>query len=193
MDEQPLDERTMGPRHKNVADWHDESTRSHLSRYYMARGFVKPMWTVKDVACGCGYGSEILAEVAGHVVGMDFNERVIEHANESHKGANVEFLVEDFDMVSEIRVSDMSVSIETIEHVRDPKKFADLLKTSTRKLIFISTPLIPTIHKEPLHRTDFSRHSLRELFVDESWGVFDCFGQGENPNPDHGQYIFYRK
>ena len=46
---------------------------------------------VLDIACGEGYGSDLLANVASHVVGVDVSAEVILHARNKYKKSNLEF------------------------------------------------------------------------------------------------------
>jgi 2-polyprenyl-3-methyl-5-hydroxy-6-metoxy-1,4-benzoquinol methylase len=55
---------------------------------------------VADLACGEGYGSDLLAEHAAEVVGVDANPEAHEHASARYERPNLSFrreLVEDFD------------------------------------------------------------------------------------------------
>ena len=46
----------------------------HCSRYLLARGFIKKGETVIDAACGHGYGSYLLSEVASKVYAYDYQD-----------------------------------------------------------------------------------------------------------------------
>ena len=51
----------------------------HLHRYLLARELSKGQ-RVLDIASGEGYGSDLLAEVAEYVVGVDIAHEVVRHA-----------------------------------------------------------------------------------------------------------------
>ena len=51
----------------------------HLHRYLIAREFSHNR-RVLDIACGEGYGSDLLATVASEVVGVDIAKDAIAHA-----------------------------------------------------------------------------------------------------------------
>lgn len=79
-----------------------------------------------DVACGSGYGTELISEVADNVVGVDIDTKTIEYANTNHKTRdNISFLNRNIlDLVSLDDISfDVIVSVETIEHLSDAKPF----------------------------------------------------------------------
>ena len=75
---------------------------------------------VLDMACGEGYGSEVLSRTAAAVVGVDANPEAHEHARLRYQRENLGFergLVETF---GEPGSYDAVVFLQTIEHVQDP-------------------------------------------------------------------------
>ena len=88
----------------------------HLHRYHWAAQFSRGK-RVLDIACGEGYGSEILARSATHVIGVDLSEDAVVHASRKYRRNNLEFLVGSCDRipVPDGRI-DLVVSFETIEH-----------------------------------------------------------------------------
>jgi SAM-dependent methyltransferase len=92
---------------------------------------------VVDLACGEGYGADLLAARAAEVVGVDANPEAHEHARLRYRRSNLSFergLVEEYD-----RPSDAVVILQTIEHIREPGR---LLQRIARiaPLAYISTP-----------------------------------------------------
>ena len=143
----------------------------HVFRYYLARGFIEPEDYVIDVACGHGYGSGILKRSrADSIVGIDYGDEAIMHAKDRHKG--IEFRQEDLNEIDELPPCHLSVCIETIEHLKDPERFAKLLKKHTARTIFLTTPIVPTVGKNPNHLHDFNPNSLMRLFNDDQWRTF---------------------
>src|SRR6201994_2059711 len=75
---------------------------------------------VLDMACGEGYGSEVLSRGAAGVVGVDANPEAYEHARRRYRGQNLSFdrgLVETYGTPGSF---DAVVFLQTIEHVQDP-------------------------------------------------------------------------
>jgi hypothetical protein len=73
---------------------------------------------VIDMACGEGYGSNVLAASAASVVGVDANPEAHEHARLRYRRGNLRFerdLVESF-----AEQADAVVFLQTIEHLQDP-------------------------------------------------------------------------
>jgi Methyltransferase domain len=73
---------------------------------------------VIDMACGEGYGADVLASRAASVVGVDANPEAHEHARLRYRRGNLRFerdLVESF-----AEPADAVVFLQTIEHLQDP-------------------------------------------------------------------------
>jgi len=78
---------------------------------------------VLDVACGEGYGSEIIAGIARTVVGVDISEKTVLHATKNYKKENLEFHQGDATKLNFTNDSfDVVVSFETIEHLLQQEK-----------------------------------------------------------------------
>ena len=90
----------------------------HMHRYVLARKLAVGR-RVLDIACGEGYGSFALADVAATVIGVDISEDAVRHARSVYDGQalNIEFKV---GSAADIPLPDASVdlvvSFETIEH-----------------------------------------------------------------------------
>lgn len=88
----------------------------HLHRYYFARKLVGGK-DVLDVACGEGYGSDILARVAKSVVGVDIASQAVAHAKARYVRENLGFVEGSAAALPfEDHKFDVVVSFETIEH-----------------------------------------------------------------------------
>jgi SAM-dependent methyltransferase len=73
---------------------------------------------VIDMACGEGYGSDLLARTAASVVGVDANPEAHEHARARYRRPNLRFARELVETFSE--PADAVVFLQTIEHLQDP-------------------------------------------------------------------------
>lgn len=164
--------------HVKLGDYTSPVARTHIYRYHCARGFVDPGDVVIDGACGVGYGTELLSQVAKKVIGMDRSEEAIKHAMTYHKTENNYFIASNFDQEQSFPECDVFVCIETFEHLRYPESFAAKIKQSTRKKIFLSTPIVPTKHEDPTHLQDFTEPQVMEMFVDQNWGNIHMSIQG---------------
>lgn len=114
----------------------------HLHRYSFALNYVS-MKDVLDIASGEGYGSNILAEVAKTVVGVDISNEAVYHAQSKYLKPNLRFCQGDCTRIPLANNSiDVVVSFETIEHHDQHDAMLIEIKRVLRPngLILISTP-----------------------------------------------------
>jgi len=127
---------------------------------------------VIDMACGEGYGSEMLARTARRVVGLDANPEAYEHARLRYRAANLHFergMVENFGAGSPY---DAVVFLQTIEHVFDPvavlEHFRSILNPDG--IAYVSTPNVLTLapagaakSNNPWHLKEYRAAEFRAL------------------------------
>ncbi|MEJ7797966.1 MAG: methyltransferase domain-containing protein [Solirubrobacteraceae bacterium] len=101
---------------------------------------------VADLACGEGYGSDVLARAGAQaVVGVDANPEAHEHARLRYSRHGLRFvrtLVETFE-----EPCDAIVFLQTIEHVHNPGEILDRFRSLVRPggVAFVSTPNVLTL------------------------------------------------
>jgi SAM-dependent methyltransferase len=139
---------------------------------------------VVDMACGEGYGSEVLARGARAVVGVDANPEAHEHARLRYVRQNLRFerdLVETFS-----EPCDAVVFLQTIEHVQNPGEILEHFKSMLAPggIAYVSTPNLLTLapagaekSENPWHVKEYRAHEFRalcEAHFDqvELWGLF---------------------
>lgn len=120
--------------------WGRDANAPHVSRYFLARGWVMPGETVLDAACCTGYGSNMLSQVAGKVIGYEVDEGCIQDAKDIWGKENIDFQVKDLN-TCELPDVDVVVSIETIEHLDDMHHFLDQVTKHVSRLAVISVPI----------------------------------------------------
>jgi SAM-dependent methyltransferase len=121
---------------------------------------------VVDMACGEGYGSNVLAEAAASVVGVDANPEAHEHARLRYVRPNLRFeraLVEGFS-----KPCDAVVFLQTIEHVQDAGAILEHFKSMLAPggIAYVSTPNLLTLAPPGAEKSDNPWH-LREYRVEE--------------------------
>jgi SAM-dependent methyltransferase len=136
--------------------------RRHLAVYEWIAARVAGL-RVADLACGEGYGADVLARTAAEVVGVDANPEAYEHARRRYQRPNLRFergLVEEFD-----EPSDAIVFLQTIEHIHEP---GELLRRfgATAPLAFVTTPNRLTLAPPGARKSDNPWH-LREYTLAE--------------------------
>jgi SAM-dependent methyltransferase len=118
---------------------------------------------VVDMACGEGYGAEVLARRAREVTGVDANPDAFEHARLKYTRPGVRFVRNMIELHSE--PCDAVVFLQTIEHVPDPegvlRHFKEMAGT-----VYVSTPNLLTLAPPGADKSGNPWH-LREYRVAE--------------------------
>jgi len=131
--------------------------RRHLAVYEWIAARVGGL-RVLDLACGEGYGSDVLAHTAASVVGVDANQEAYDHARLRYRRENLRFergLVETF-----AEPADAVVFLQTIEHLADPEAVLDHARmlVGERGVVFVSTPNVVTLAPKGAARSDNPWH-----------------------------------
>jgi SAM-dependent methyltransferase len=138
---------------------------------------------VVDMACGEGYGSDLIAgRDAASVVGVDANPEAHEHARLRYKRPGLRFerdLVESF-----AEPCDAVVFLQTIEHVEDPGAILEHFKAMLEPggVVFVSTPNLLTLappgaakSDNPWHVKEYREEEFREL-CEAHFGQVELYG-----------------
>ncbi len=119
--------------------------------------------SVADLACGEGYGADVLAGAAAEVVGVEANPEAHRHAELRYRRENLRFereLVEDF-----AGSCDAVAFLQTIEHVENPEGLIDRLARAA-PVAYVSTPNRLTLAPPGAEKSDNPWH-LREYALEE--------------------------
>ena len=113
---------------------------------------------VIDMACGEGYGSDVLARSAASVVGVDANPEAHEHARLRYRRSNLRFARELVETFSE--PADAVVFLQTIEHLKDPGAALEHFRSlvGERGTVYVSTPNVLTLAPKGASRSDNPWH-----------------------------------
>lgn len=140
----------------------------HVHRYAFAQGLAKDK-RVLDAACGEGYGSHLLSQVAKSVLGVDIDDKTIAHARSRYgRQRNLSFQQADVTALHDLPDNsfDLITSFETLEHLQAQQAmlggFARLL--APHGMLLVSSP----DKAEYSDRRGFNNEfHVRELYRDE--------------------------
>lgn len=167
---------------------HGQIELEHRHRYYMARQIAAGK-RVLDIACGEGYGTDILAATAAYVVGVDIDAQTVEHARRRYVRENLSFTAGTCEHIPlPDRSVDLVVSFETLEHTDQHEQ---MLSEITRVLapngiLLVSTPnraiyraaggLPNPFHMKELELTEFTELLARYFANTQPFGQRVAYG-----------------
>ena len=167
---------------------YNENTNEHLHRYALAIQLVSGK-DILDIACGEGYGSNLMAASARSVAGVDIDEQTIVRAKEKYKKENLSFLAGSVVHIPYPDANfDVVISFETIEHHDEHEKMMQEIKRVLRPggILFISSPdklyysdktgFKNTYHVKELYRTEFEGLLKKHFTNNQFFGQRSFFG-----------------
>tara|TARA_R110000787_G_scaffold156160_1_gene270052 strand:- start:17277 stop:17858 length:582 start_codon:yes stop_codon:yes gene_type:complete len=147
----------------------DILNRRHIERYALIRQWCYGL--VLDVSCGCGYGTEMISRNPDvvRIIGVDKSPEAIEWANKHfckkpyiNLPTNTEFVCSSIEEFTE--PANVLVSIETVEHLKNPIVLNELAERCEVETIFISYPSKKTTHYNKHHHNDFIDDDIIRIF-----------------------------
>lgn len=171
----------------NNAFFKESRRRFHLGRYEFAREHASGL-RVLDAACGTGYGSALLAGVAGSVDGVDLSREAVAWATRNYGSSNTSFHAAcvEFTPFAPDRF-DLVVSFETLEHTLSPAtalwEFVRVMKPGGCGIFSVPNGWGLTEN----HFVDFNQ-SLFEQLLGRCFGRYRLFynNSGTRKNPVAG-------
>jgi len=135
----------------------------HLHRYALAFGLAKSK-RVLDIACGEGYGANLLARVAAKVIGVDLDADAIVHAKAKYPRRNLRFIQGTcLAIPCEDHSIDLVASFETIEHISEHDAFLSEIK---RVLVPGGILVISSPHKAEYQKVSEPANPFHEAELD---------------------------
>ena len=131
--------------------------RRHLAVYEWVAARCAGLEVV-DMACGEGYGAELLARRAARVVGVDANPEAHEHARLKYGRPSLSFVRELVETYGE--PCDAVVFLQTIEHLERPRHALERFRSILRPggVAYVSTPNVLTLAPPGSDRSDNPWH-----------------------------------
>jgi 2-polyprenyl-3-methyl-5-hydroxy-6-metoxy-1,4-benzoquinol methylase len=165
----------------------------HLARYRYASQLVKGK-RVADIACGTGYGTQLLAKAGAlNVHGMDLSEDAVRYCVENNNTPAVTYSVANAQNLTTIAdgAFDIVVSFETIEHLPNVEAYLDEMVRVLRPggTFLVSTPdrriasLMYFFFRHPGNKYHVREYTERELLnlLSTRFQIKACYGQAFVP------------
>lgn len=158
----------------------------HKQRYYSVLNLVKDK-VVLDAACGVGYGTALMSEMAEFVYGIDISEESIRAAEEEYNGSKMKFIQSSIECIPLSNHSvDVVVSFETIEHVGEDIQVQFMMEIKRvlkpNGILIISTPDKRNYSDVPKFRNAFHIKEFYfnefQLFLSKYFDKIHLFNQG---------------
>ena len=172
---------------RQVAPSVDGIRRDHVARYEFAASKLKPGSKVLDLACGVGYGSDILARAGHIVVGVDNNREAIEYAKQHYAGNGALFKHADARGI-DLKGFDAVVCFETIEHIEKPEPLLRAFNKAVggAGILLASVPnetVFPHEGRIRFHHRHYTKDQFSNLLTWNGWKPVEWYGQ-EGPESE---------
>jgi 2-polyprenyl-3-methyl-5-hydroxy-6-metoxy-1,4-benzoquinol methylase len=163
----------------------------HLQRYLFASRYAKDK-SVLDIACGSGYGSNLLHEAgAATVTGVDVSSEAVEFAVARHGNEKVKFLIANAEGFRDGSY-DLIVSFETLEHLDNRRMFLSNVSAMLKEdgILIISTPnkavtspmRPPEKIRNKFHKYEYVEKEFVHALEDAGFRNIRKFGQHSYPS-----------
>ncbi|MFE3871893.1 class I SAM-dependent methyltransferase [Flavobacterium sp. ZS1P70] len=146
----------------------------HLHRYSIVNNYISNK-IVLDIACGEGYGSNLMAQSAERVYGVDIDNEAVDLATKKYTKNNLSYQVGDVTKIPfENDSIDVVVSFETLEHHDKHHEMMIEIKRVLKKdgLMFLSTP-------DKLYYTDKANfkneYHVKELYKEDFFKLVNSY------------------
>ena len=151
----------MGEAIERITSDRFEKHPEHFYRYELAASWLEDGWSVLDVACGVGYGAEVLTRFKKvSYLGLDKVEPEERFTKFGEFVSGVDLNTHRLNWKG-----DVAICFETLEHLENPQHLANELMASA-PLIIISVPTRPTKHMNKYHLQDFTVDDILAMFSD---------------------------
>ncbi len=165
-----VEQQILLPRSEMLRIEQEIRIRRHVERYALLRQFAQG--TVCDAACGCGYGSYLLATNPDvkKVIGLDISKESIEFANKEYKTDKTSFILTSVAEWTGTEKIDQLISVETIEHIQDKSILPAFVDRNKINQVLLTYPSKKTTHYNEFHHHDYNLQQVLDAF-----SSFTCY------------------
>lgn len=139
----------------------------HFCAYRLAKNYAFNK-DLLDIGCGEGYGSYFLSSVAKKVVGIDYDQEIINYAkNKYHKDNLIFYALDVKELGSLNNRFDIICAFQIIEHIQNTKLFLEYIKSLLHDdgIFICSTP--NRMDASPNSDTPLNKFHVREYLWNE--------------------------
>jgi SAM-dependent methyltransferase len=159
--------------------------KEHIQRYIFASSWAKGK-SCLDIACGTGYGSQMLLDAgASKVVGIDISAEAIAFARKAFS-KTITFIISNAEVYNEGKY-DLIVSFETIEHLENRERFLlnlyemlendGILMISTPNKTLVSPMRKASIPRNKWHKYEYSKRAFIRTLRTSGFYIESMYGQ----------------
>jgi len=140
----------------------------HLFAYELAKDKISKNSIVLELGCGEGYGTNLLSQNVGKIVGLDIERSVILGASEKYKSRNCIFQLYDGVRIPyQDSTFDAVISFQVIEHVQDDISYvSEIYRVLKRNGLLMLTTPNKTYRLRP-GQNPWNRFHIREYYSHE--------------------------
>lgn len=147
----------------------------HIFVYEHVKTLLKPDDVVIEVGFGEGYGTRLLSEACGNIVGMDVDKKIVAYANTRYGSAKCSFKIYDgAHLPYPDNYFDAAISFQVIEHIEDDAAFVAEIHRVLKAggYLYLTTPNRATRLKPG--QKPWNRFHKREYYPYELKAVLNC-------------------
>jgi len=137
-----------------------------VHHYQMSLNYLDKKMKVLDLACGDGFGAQIISNHVQEIFALDNDAEIISSSLAKNEFTNLKFVAGDaLNMPFEDNVFDAILAFEIIEHLDPDKLLSEIYRTlKTNSMLILSTPqnLLGHIPLTADHSFEFSLAGLKE-------------------------------
>jgi len=163
---------------RQVAPTRDGIRRDHVARYEWAAKQLTASSRVVDLACGVGYGTQLLAEYALEVVGLDKSGDALAYARRHYPHTRAKYWSSTAHRLSGLGRFDVAVCFETIEHIEHPEPLLRSLRDAAPTLL-VSVPNEDGFpwNGHAFHYRHYTPMEFESLLNECGWSITEWWSQ----------------